>query len=173
LPQGIACLEVKFYGIISSSFLIGAAPAQKPLGGLPVPAFEHHRAAAGADAQDGGRIRSPNRFSLVLQSQFMPETAPPLPDKIACHGLHYSKVPAIFDSSGARPENPDQGRIPAATEKWPNWQQLEEALAKVSKNHVCHSDRSEESRISRWLRPFASLRVTKKSILQEPHRFAF
>jgi hypothetical protein len=28
---------------------------------------------------------------------------------------------------------------------------------------ICHSERSEESRISNYLRPFASLRVTQKS----------
>jgi len=42
-----------------------------------------------------------------------------------------------------------------------------EAPAKVRKNSVCHAKRSEESRISKWLRPFASLRMTKKPILQE------
>jgi len=44
-----------------------------------------------------------------------------------------------------------------------------ERLQPISKPHVsqnCHSERSEESRIFKYLRPFASLRVTKNEVLK-------
>jgi len=107
-----------FTGIITLSLLAGAALAQEPLWGLPVPAFQDHGAAMGTDTQDSRRFRSPHRLSLGSQTQFPPETLPPLLDKSTCHGLHYSKVPAIFHNSGARPDKPNQGRIPASPEKW-------------------------------------------------------
>jgi hypothetical protein len=59
-------------GIITLSLLAGAALAQEPFGSLPMPAFEHHRATVGANAQDGGRFRSPHRLSLGSQTQFLP-----------------------------------------------------------------------------------------------------
>jgi hypothetical protein len=67
-----------FTGIITVLFFAGAALAQEPLGSLPMPAFEHHCATLGANAQDGGRFRSPHRLSLGSQTQFLPETLPPL-----------------------------------------------------------------------------------------------
>lgn len=39
-------LKSNFTGIIAVSLFAGAAPTQEPLGSLPMPAFEHHRAAA-------------------------------------------------------------------------------------------------------------------------------
>ena len=70
-----------FTGIITVSLLAGATLAQEPFGSLPVPAFEDHRAAAGTDAQDGGGALAPGRVSVVSQTQFLPETLPPLLDQ--------------------------------------------------------------------------------------------
>jgi hypothetical protein len=38
----------------------------------------------------------------------------------------------------------------------------QQAVEKVIKNWECHSEQSEESRIFKFLRPFALLRVTRK-----------
>jgi hypothetical protein len=43
----------------------------------------------------------------------------------------------------------------------------EDALAKLSIDNNCHSERSEESRIFKRLRSFTSFRMTKKPVLQE------
>jgi hypothetical protein len=42
-----------------------------------------------------------------------------------------------------------------------------EALAKLLIAAPCHSERSEESRISKTLRSFTSFRMTKRRVLQE------
>jgi hypothetical protein len=45
-----------------------------------------------------------------------------------------------------------------------------EALAKLPIDNHCHSERSEESRISRGLRSFTPFRMTEKRLLQEALR---
>jgi hypothetical protein len=42
-----------------------------------------------------------------------------------------------------------------------------EPLAKLPINNHCHSERSEESCISSWLRSFTPFRMTEKRLLQE------
>ena len=86
--------------------LTRAAPAQEAAGDFPVPTFEHHRPALGADAQDGGRGFPPGGQPLGTPAQ-PPEQAPPPVPKITgqFHVLHYSKNPAIFHNSGRRHRN--------------------------------------------------------------------
>jgi hypothetical protein len=42
-----------------------------------------------------------------------------------------------------------------------------EVISKSHNVHKCHSERSEESHILKYLRPFASLRVTEKAVLKK------
>jgi hypothetical protein len=65
-----------------------------------VPALQDHRAAVGADAQDGGGALPPGGQASGAEAQFLQQTPPPAPQKNDCfHLLHYSKDLAIFHLS--------------------------------------------------------------------------
>jgi hypothetical protein len=46
-----------------------------------------------------------------------------------------------------------------------------EPLAKLPIDNHCHSERSEESRIFKWLISFTPFRMTEKRLLQEAQKF--